>query len=340
MHGAHVARWLAALLVASASPRLVGGQNSFHHDPATDIRGSVLSQYDKHVPPTSTGAPVEVGLQVRVYKIRSVSIAEARLSLQVWWRLWWVDERLTWRPEEHGNVSSVPFLAASFASPEVSEIWLPELTVYNAIEPIARSLDTTYAIVSSNGTVFWSRPGPLELTCKFRGLVDFPFDTLGCDFEVGGWALSGLRQGLMLYDGGLHLPDPATQEATAGSSYQEYSLVSLSVSLSEFYYPCCTSEPWPIARYSLTLERAAGLYYRILIIVPACLLTLLSFAVFWLSFEVGERLGFGITLILATEVSDGGVPIQTGMAMESNDCLRMDGDGAQCMPLNGCDGTK
>ena len=98
------------------------------------------------------------------------------------------DSRLKWDPAMHNNITSLPFVGASFASPEESEIWLPELTVYNTLTAIASSLDTSLATVSHTGDVFWSRPGALDLACKFSGLVAFPFDKLRCDFEVGGSA--------------------------------------------------------------------------------------------------------------------------------------------------------
>ena len=46
-------------------------------------------------------------------------------------------------------------------------------------------------MVSSSGEVFLSRPGTLEVMCKFSGLVAFPFDKLICNVEFGGWGWSG-----------------------------------------------------------------------------------------------------------------------------------------------------
>ena len=42
--------------------------------------------------------------------------------------------------------------------------------------------------------------------------------------------------------------------------------------------------------------------FSLQIVAPAIMLTLASFMAFFVSFEVGERLGFGITLILAVQV--------------------------------------
>ena len=49
--------------------------------------------------------------------------------------------------------------------------------------------------------------------------------------------------------------------------------------------------------YRITLQRATS-YYEFFIIYPVIILTLCSFFPFYMSFEVGERLSYGITLVL------------------------------------------
>ena len=68
-------------------------------------------------------------------------------------------------------------------------------------------------------------------------------DSLKCNVEFGGWLLSGGYQGLELMDGGFSY---SSQETTAGSSYQEYSIEAVSCSKSVCFYDCCANEPWPI----------------------------------------------------------------------------------------------
>jgi hypothetical protein len=43
-------------------------------------------------------------------------------------------------------------------------------------------------------------------------------------------------------------------------------------------------------------------YYFYLVMLPGFYLSLASFGTLWMSFEVGERLGYGITLLLAVQV--------------------------------------
>ena len=62
-----------------------------------------------------------------------------------------------------------------------------------------------------------------------------------------------------------------------------------------------TPEPWPTARFEIRVQRAS-FYYSLSIVAPTIILTVSSFGVFFMSFEIGERLGYGITLVLAVQV--------------------------------------
>ena len=81
----------------------------------------------------------------------------------------------------------------------------------------------------------------------------------------GGWMLSGRYQGIYLSPGA---GDGAsgngwsfsTDEATTGSSYQEYSINDVSSEYLFYAYDCCPSEPWPVVLYTIDLERASAFY--------------------------------------------------------------------------------
>ena len=101
---------------------------------------------------------------------------------------------------------------------EEPEIWVPDITPYNVREGLTETMTGASARVNASGNVYWSRPGIVDVMCKFSGLVNFPRDELKCGLELGGWMISGAQQGVLPLDGGY---DFSSQEATAGSSYQE-----------------------------------------------------------------------------------------------------------------------
>ena len=217
------------------------------------------------------------------------------MSLKVWLRHSWVDKRLAWNESEHGGISMI---ALSTSDPQ--QIWVPDLQPYNSLTSIGDTLSKDTASVYSDGSIFWSRAGLIELMCKFSGLVAFPYDNLQCSLEIGGWTWSGSHQGIEPFAAGA--ATFSSQEATAGASYTEYTIKEIQAEPVIYEYPCCPSEPWPVIFYTITLHRASQYYFHLLL-WPYIALTSLSFLVFFMSHEVGERLGFGITLILAIEVS-------------------------------------
>ena len=66
-----------------------------------------------------------------------------------------------------------------------------------------------------------------------------------------------------------------------------------------YYYPCCPDEPWPTLTYTFVFERITTALYMRTLAIPVMLLTFLASAVFWWDVRCGERLGYGITVLLA-----------------------------------------
>lgn len=90
---------------------------------------------------------------------------------------------------------------------------------------------------------------------------------------------------------------------TAQMRFGEYSITRFTTSRSDFFYPCCPSEPWPILKFSLYISRASKYYERALV-MPVISLTALSLTAPLFDVKSGERLGFCTTLLLAMMAVD------------------------------------
>ena len=118
------------------------------------------------------------------------------------------------------------------------------------------TLEGQLASVSSDGSVYWSRPGMMDVLCKFSGLVGFPFDQLQCSFELGGWMLSGWQQGVHLREAAPNYSTSQTgpgwllesEQATAGQAYTQHMIEAVQASISNYYYPWSPDEPYSVAR--------------------------------------------------------------------------------------------
>jgi len=85
---------------------------------------------------------------------------------------------------------------------------------------------------------------------------------------------------------------------TSSERFSEYKIVDYSVSRKLFFYSCCPNEPWPLIKFTFKIARASSYYVRALV-MPVILLTVLSFGAPFFDVKAGERLGYGVTLLLA-----------------------------------------
>lgn len=170
----------------------------------------------------------------------------------------------------------------------------------NAEEGIAQSLSSTAASVQPDGSVFWSRPGLLKVLCKLSGLRSFPLDTLNCTLEFSAWTLGGWAQDLKPREKGsvvLH------EGHTGGSTFQEYEVLDATSELVVKYYASSGSQPFPAVLFHVSFKRATTTYFM-KFVWPQLLLIVISWITYFMHPSVGERLGFGVTLLLAVIASD------------------------------------
>ena len=303
---AHRLVFLLAAAPAPLATALPATYTKGYTHQASALSEALLDGYVKSAPPLSTRsvgyseAGTDVKLQLRFFKLESVAPSHGNMRLKVWLRMAWKDERLSWDPSHHGGIKELRFHASSFSDPETSDIWLPDITAYNGLQGFMHTFDPALATVQHDGSVYWSRPGMLDVMCRFSGLASFPYGNLSCPIELGGWALSGAFQGIEAMESGCS--ELVFTEETSLASYTEYAISRVECSTVLYKYPCCPNEPWPVMKFRVHLQRTA-FYYLTMTLLPICLFTFMSFAVFFMSFQVGERLGFGVTLCLVSEVS-------------------------------------
>ena len=161
------------------SGELVGEKRRTFTEHGTRLRAAKLAGYDRHMPPpvsrraypfsrgngSYSEAGTDVYLQLRIFKVVDVGEAQGTMRLKVWLRQTWLDERLAWNPAEFGEIRSINFRIRGDDEEQATEIWRPDLQVYNSLEAIQRSLSPVYATVSYNGSVFLSEPGVIAIMC-------------------------------------------------------------------------------------------------------------------------------------------------------------------------------
>ena len=156
-------------------------------------------------------------------------------------------------------------------------------------------LDTsmqTNIIVTSSGGCSWFCPLILETECGVD-IKYFPFDRQVCPMRFGLWTYNGFMANLSL------VRDKADTGSLVPSG--EWNLESAPVIRKVFYYACCPGVPYPVIDYEIIIIRRTS-FYLLNLIWPGILIAVLASITFLLPPESGERIGLGITNLLAMMV--------------------------------------
>ena len=149
----------------------------------------------------------------------------------------------------------------------------------------------TSVILNTNGSNEWFAPASFTSTCKIN-VAHFPFDKQNCSLKFGSWTYMG---------------DRLTMESAAESAdlkmYMEngeWNLIEMPAKLNKVFYNCCKF-PFYDVTLNLIIKRKP-LYYVFNLILPCALIATLTLIKYFLPPESGEKVGLGITVLLAMTV--------------------------------------
>lgn len=176
---------------------------------------------------------------------------------------------------------------------EKTSIWVPDFDLINQMGGGLHSFSDRYAEVFANGEINWFRyGGSFEAICGFTGLERFPYDTLACTLDFGSASeIPKINYVQGLSGPGLLITDVIGRSAInrIAPHYQEFTFIE---EMSAFER--LNDE---MIRLKLYFRRSPR-YYRMTVIIPTVLMTFLSFGQFILDQRLGERLSFGVSLLL------------------------------------------
>ncbi|CAG0884634.1 unnamed protein product [Darwinula stevensoni] len=164
------------------------------HESTKHLKDTLLQDYDSLVPPIpSDGKSVFL-------EFRPVVISYRRDDLkgEAIWHLWmdskWNDERLTWEPSNHSNISDLRM--------PPDNVWIPDISIYNeeSEDEFDSSLHqqvSSHTVVKSNGEVHFVPNLVFRTYCE-GDLTHWPFDQHMCDIKFGSWVYDGNRVNLSL----------------------------------------------------------------------------------------------------------------------------------------------
>jgi hypothetical protein len=147
------------------------------------------------------------------------------MNTNVWLRMSWDDNRLTWDAKERGiSVLRLP----------PAKVWTPDMTLYNGVNPKMDCYDSN-VLVYPNGHVLWVPPCTLKSYCNLT-IEEHPMKEQVCTLKFGSWTFDGLTMGLDLWQG----------EKFAGTDDyfgRKYRVTKNEAVKQEKFYDCCV-EPY------------------------------------------------------------------------------------------------
>ena len=150
---------------------------------AKDVNGNKI--YNPEVLPiigqSDKSSPVDVSVLLYANQLLGFNHETQALSMVFWLTIHWKDERLAWNPADYNGINETQV--------RPSNIWVPDLQLYNAADDNFRFGDLTQqvmAVLSYDGTVSWFPMVPYTFSCRMN-LHYFPFDYQTCYIKLGSW---------------------------------------------------------------------------------------------------------------------------------------------------------
>ena len=147
----------------------------------------------------------------------------------------------------------------------------------------------TDVTVDHTGHCQWFCPLFFSSDCKVN-ISMFPFDRQSCELRFGLWAHDGNKVNITFAN------ETGDTKDTASSG--EWRIVGFPAERKEVYFSCCPGKPYPVVKYDLKIQRRTK-FYLFNLIIPGTLIGLIAILTFLLPPECGERIGLGITNLLA-----------------------------------------
>ncbi|KAJ8304467.1 hypothetical protein KUTeg_018050 [Tegillarca granosa] len=218
-------------------------------------------------PVENESEPIVVRFAIVLQQIIDVDEKNQILHSNIWLQMTWIDANLVWDPKEFGGIEAIRVPA--------TQIWKPDILMYNSAD---KAFDATYhtnIIVSHDGNCSWIPPGMFKSTCVID-IAWFPFDEQKCKLKFGSWTYDGRQLDLQL--------DEKLQGSGDTSNF-------------------IRNGEWELIDITFTLHiRRRTLYYGFNIIIPCVLISSMSLLLFLLPPDSGEKISLGVTILLSLMV--------------------------------------
>ncbi|XP_035665065.1 neuronal acetylcholine receptor subunit alpha-10-like [Branchiostoma floridae] len=278
--------YLLSFLLLVASQQVARAENATSDERPDMLRLYqdlfVKSGYNSNVRPVRDfRRPTNVTLDLALAHIIEMDERNQVLTADVWLRMKWTDEFLTWNVSEYGGIETMVTPAES--------IWRPDLFLYHNVNYEFDGWLDRVVMISSDGVVDWKAPAVTMSACLVN-VSDFPFDRQECSLQFGSWNQDGRY---VDYYSKKEVGDLANLIRNS-----EWEVPKLVAKRSNLLY---NGVPYPDVTFTIHMARRPTFYVTNML-VPCALLAFLMGATFYLPPDCGEKISFGVAVLLSLAV--------------------------------------
>ncbi|CAF3973801.1 unnamed protein product [Rotaria sp. Silwood2] len=251
----------------------------------------LMKDYNKYVLPVpSVNHIVNVSLGLKLSQLSDIDERNQIMTTNVWLEHEWTDYKLTWDPSQYGGIEVVEIPS--------SDIWVPDVVLYNNADGTYEVNTITKAHVHWNGTIKWNPPVIYKSYCAIN-IQYYPFDEQKCTLKFGTWSHNGNlvdlnhKSGQIVADIGVDLTDyyPSI----------EWDILAATAVRHVVLYDCCKDDPYYDVTFTIVIRRKP-LFYMVNLVIPCVNIAFLTILVFCLPSDCGEKLTLSISIFVALQV--------------------------------------
>ncbi|CAD5118370.1 DgyrCDS7081 [Dimorphilus gyrociliatus] len=233
-------------------------------------------------PVQNTSHTISVTYGLALIQLLDLDEKNQILTTNCWSRYTWYDIFLKWDPKEYNGVETVRIPS--------SDIWTPDIVLYNYADTRLREHRDAFVVVSSTGGILWIPPAIYKSSCVID-ITYFPFDRQTCWMKFGSWTYDGWKLNISFYS------DLDEIDLNDYIPSNEWDVLSHRAKRNVRYYPCC-KEPYPDLTFIMELQRKVA-FYNYILILPCVLLSTLTLVLFWLPPESPAKMVLGMNIFVA-----------------------------------------
>ncbi|XP_078370582.1 neuronal acetylcholine receptor subunit alpha-10-like isoform X2 [Oculina patagonica] len=259
--------------------------------PQQRLLKDMFAKYDEDgTPHSNRSRAVLVSFGAKLVRIINLNERGNTIRSQWWIYQQWINSDLTWNEADYNGTSVV------HVGPK--KVWAPDIILYNSADDNDKlgggtEKYKTKIAINSNGSCKWMAPAIFQSTCDINTEY-FPFDDQICIMKFASWAFDGSQVDIVVDE---------SETGAKGDIYKnntEWELFSVTAERIEDKYSCCI-HPYPGVIITLHLRRRYY-FYMVNLVVPCSLIAVMVLLSFILPPESGERIGLGITVLMAMAI--------------------------------------